>query len=122
MVESGGLVGVVAEPVALAAAIRHAILSVPGVVDMSPGRGFVEATYGPGITVHGVGMGVYDGKLEVSVHVVAGPTPLHPLARRVREVVATIIGQEIGRTAHTINVYIDDIVPNAAAGGEVTKR
>jgi len=33
---------VVSEPVALAAAIQQAVLAMPGVVGISPGRGFVE--------------------------------------------------------------------------------
>lgn len=108
----------VSEPAALAAAIQQAALAVPGVVGISPGRSFVEATYGPGVTVHGVGMGVYNGQLEVSVHVVAGPTPLHPLARRLRRIIGSVVQERIGRAADTINLYIDDIMLGAGFAGE----
>ena len=117
MVEPGELVGVVSEPVALAAAIQEAALIVPGVVAMSPGRDFVEATYGAGVTVHGVGMGVYQDRLEVSVHLVVGPTDIPALARRLRSVIRTVIREYTGQSADTINLYIDDIVLNARLGG-----
>jgi uncharacterized alkaline shock family protein YloU len=118
VVEPGGLAGVVSEPVALAAAIQQAMLAVPGVVGMSPGRGFVEATYGPGVTVHGVGMGVYNGKLEVSVHVIAGPTPLPLLARRLHSTIGSVVRQSTGREANLITLYIDDIVLSAGFAAE----
>jgi uncharacterized alkaline shock family protein YloU len=118
VVEPGGLAGVVSEPVALAAAIQQAVLAVPGVVSISPGRGFVEATYGPGITVHGVGMGVYNGQLEVSVHVIVGPTPLPPLFRRLRSTIGSVVQERTGREADTINLYIDDIALGAGFIGE----
>ena len=115
MVAPGGLAGVVSDPIALAAAIQQVVLTVPGVVGISPGRGFVEATYGPGITVQGVGMGVYNGQLEVSVHVVAGPTAIPALAQRLRHSIGTVVRERTGRSADTINLYIDDIV--LGAGG-----
>lgn len=118
MVEPGELAGVVAEPVALAAAIQQAALQIPGVIALSPGRGFVEATYGPGVTVHGVGMGVYYGQLEVSVHLVIGSTAIPTLARRVRSVIRTVIREYIGRSADTINLYIDDIVLEPRLSGD----
>jgi hypothetical protein len=118
VVEPGGLAGVVAEPVALAAAIRRAVLAVPGVVGISPGRAFVEATYGPGVTVHGVGMGVIHGQYEVSVHVITGPTPLPLLARRLRSTIGSIVQEHIGRPADMINLYIDDIALGAGFIGE----
>lgn len=113
MVEPGGLAGVVPDPVALAAAIQQAVLTVPGVVGISPGRSFVEATYGPGVTVRGVGMGVYSGRLEVSVHVVAGPTAIPALARRLRGVIGSAVRERTGRSADIINLYIDDVVLGA---------
>jgi uncharacterized alkaline shock family protein YloU len=118
VVEPGELARVVAEPVALAAAIQAAALIVPGVVAMSPGRGFVEATYGPGVTVHGVGMGVYHDHLEVSVHLVVGLTAIPTLARELRRVIRTVIREYTGRSADTINLYIDDIVLEARPGGD----
>ena len=114
----GELAGVVAEPVALATAIQQATLMVPGVVRISPGRGYIEATYGPGTTVEGVGMGVYHDRLEVSVHVVVGPTGIPALARRLRGVISTVIRANTGYSAHTINLYIDDIVLEERLSGD----
>ncbi|GAC1643577.1 MAG: hypothetical protein NVS4B2_33260 [Chloroflexota bacterium] len=118
MVEPGGLAGVVADPVALAAAIQQAVVTVPGVVRISPGRNFVDATYGPGMTVQGVGMGVYTGRLEVSVHIVTGPTSIPSLAQRLRRVIGSIIHEHAGRAADTIDLYIDDIVLDTGPGGD----
>jgi uncharacterized alkaline shock family protein YloU len=118
VVEPGELAGVVAEPVVLAAAIQEAALIVPGVVAMSPGRGFVEATYGPGVTVQGVGMGVYHDRLEVSVHVVVGPTGIPTLAQQLRHVIRTVIRVCTGQSAETINLYVDDIVLEARLSGD----
>ncbi|PZR97866.1 MAG: hypothetical protein DLM70_18550 [Chloroflexi bacterium] len=119
MVEPGGLAGVVSDPVALAAAIQQAVLDVPGIVGISPGRGFVESTYGPGVTVQGVGMGVYSGRLEVSVHVVVGPMAIPALARRLRGVIDSVVRQHAGRAADIINLYIDDVVLGAGVSEDV---
>ncbi|GAC1404632.1 MAG: hypothetical protein NVSMB52_18500 [Chloroflexota bacterium] len=118
MVESDTLTSVVAEPVVLASAIQEAALTVPGVVRISPGRGFVEATYGPGKTVQGIGMGRYDGQLEISVHVVTGWTPIPSLAQRLRRTVASVVSEYTGCSADRIDVYIDDIVFDASRNGD----
>lgn len=118
MVEPGELAGVVAEPAVLAAAIQQAALQIPGVIALSPGRSFVEATYGPGVTVKGVGMGVYHDHLEVSVHLVVGPTAIPTLAQQVRRAIRAVIREYTGQSADTINLYIDDIVLEARLSGD----
>ncbi|MGI8825544.1 MAG: hypothetical protein ACR2JC_07855 [Chloroflexota bacterium] len=105
-----------ADPVALAAAIRQAALGVPGVAAISSGRGFLEATYGRSMTVRGVGVGVYDGRLVVSVHIVTVATPIPILARRLRDVVGSVMGERAARSPDAIDVYVDDIVLTASDG------
>lgn len=98
------------ESVVVARVIRDAALQVPGIVAMSPGRQYVEATYGAGITILGVGVSLQQGQIETDVHVVVDVTPLPVLARRVRHSIETALRRTGLLAIDQINIYIDDIV------------
>jgi uncharacterized alkaline shock family protein YloU len=96
--------------VVVAQAIRDAVLRIPGVAGLSAGLRYVEATYGHGVTVLGVGISVLEGQVEADVHVVATATPLPALASQVRQVVQGAIRQTAVLPPGRVNVYVDDIV------------
>ena len=106
----------VSSDIALAETIREAALAVPGVAGISPGRRYVEATYGPGITIRGIGVSRQHGRIRADVHVVAGVTPLPDLARRLREAIVAALQGATDVPVGAINLYIDDI----ALGDELT--
>jgi uncharacterized alkaline shock family protein YloU len=112
--DGGGL----PDSVVLAQAIRQAVLQVPGIVRMSPGRRYVEATYGPGVTVQGVGISMQTGQIEADVHVVATATPLPALAHRLRHAIRTALAQTTPLPLGPVNIYIDDIVLTGAGRRE----
>lgn len=110
MAGPGALDAPLPESVVLAETIRDRVLRVPGVLALSPGYPYREATYGPGITVWGVGLSMQSEQVEVDVHVVAAATPLPVLAQEVRRVVQAAISETTVRAPGPINVHIDDIV------------
>ena len=109
---------VLPESVVVAQTIREAALHVPGVIAMSPGRRYREATYGPGVTVWGVGISTQHGRIDADVHVVASVTPLPALAHRLRRTIQHALREISLLPVGQINIYIDDIVllPDGASG------
>jgi uncharacterized alkaline shock family protein YloU len=63
-------------------------------------------------------MGVYNDRLEVSLHVVVGPTVIPIVARQLRQTIGPIVYEHTGRSMTTINLYIDDIVLDAHLSGD----
>jgi uncharacterized alkaline shock family protein YloU len=98
------------DEVELATLIRVATLRVPGVLAISKGIGYREATYGPGATVDGVGVSVVAGHAWVNVHVIVADTPIPRLSKRIRRDIRKAIGRDARVRPGPINVYIDDIV------------
>ncbi len=97
------------EQVALAEAVRQAALAVPGVAGMSPGVGYIEATYGRNVEVVGVGISTHDGRVAAKVHLIVDVTPMRPLAKRVRAAIRTTIQCLSDLPIGPIDLYIDDI-------------
>jgi len=93
----------------LAEAIRAAALDVPGVLDLSPGVGYVEATYGRNRAVLGVGVERQPDHIAVNLHVIVAEEPVHPLAHRIREAVRARVRAEVDTPAQPINLWIDDM-------------
>ena len=106
----GALEAPLPESVVMAEVIRDRVLRVPGVLGLSRGSLFPEATYGPGITVWGVGLSLQSGQIEVDVHIVAAATPLRALAQEIRLAVQVAIRETTEHRPGPINVHIDDIV------------
>src|SRR4051794_40074989 len=100
---------VLPESVVVAQRIRDAALTVPGVVAMSPGRRYREATYGPGVTIWGVGVSTQFGRVDADVHVVVAPMPLLLLAAHLRRTIRAVLTYESPLPVGRINIYIDDI-------------
>ncbi|MGH2447089.1 MAG: Asp23/Gls24 family envelope stress response protein [Chloroflexota bacterium] len=100
--------------VALARAAEQSALSVPGVLGISPGVGYVEATYGPGVEVQGVGIGHEDGRIVANIHVRVTNSPVPPLAREVRKRVRSALEAGSGLPVGPINVYVDDMAMESA--------
>jgi len=94
---------------ALADAIRSAVLAVPGVLALSPGVGFVEATYGRNRAIYGVGLQREPGCIGVNVHVVVAEEPIPHLAQHLRRAVYARVQTECGLPAEPINLWIDDM-------------
>ena len=95
--------------VLLAEAIRAAVLGVPGVLDLSPGVGYVEATYGRNCSVLGVGVERQLDHIAVNLHVIVAEEPIHPLAHRIRQAVRARVRAEADTPARPINLWIDDM-------------
>lgn len=95
--------------VLLAEAIRDAALGVPGVLDLSPGVEYVEATYGRNYSVLGVGVERQPDHIAVNLHVIVAEEPIHPLAHRIREAVRARVRAEANAPAQPINLWIDDM-------------
>ncbi|GAC1640570.1 MAG: hypothetical protein NVS4B2_30050 [Chloroflexota bacterium] len=97
------------ERVVIAQAIREATLRVPGIVGMSRGRQHPEATYGPGITIWGVGLSYETERCQADVHVIARAIPLLAVAHEVRQAVQAAVRQISVRSVGPVNIYIDDV-------------
>ena len=97
------------DTVELAQVILNTTLRVPGVVDISSGVGYTEATYGPHASVVGVGITLESDHTTVNVHIVAAETPLPRLAEQIRAAVRTAIGTAGVREPRIITVFVDDI-------------
>lgn len=114
----------------MARAIALAVCAVPGVLEMSPGRFALQATYGPGAHVTGVVLRrPFPDALVADVHVVVAesallaafdqvaartsvtdvPAELPHLAERIREAIAQAISLLGLVPLATINVALDDI-------------
>ncbi len=93
----------------LAEAVRAAALAVPGVVDLSPGVGFVEATYGRNTTVLGVGLDPGPQQIGINLHLVVTDEPIPALAAVIRAAVRARVELETGIRAAPINLWIDDM-------------
>jgi uncharacterized alkaline shock family protein YloU len=101
----------------VAEAVREAVLGVAGVLGVSPGVGYIEATYGRGIHVRGVGIAAENGRVAANVHLVVGATPLPALARRIRRVVRMTIEREVGVPSGPINLFFDHMILSAVVPG-----
>lgn len=66
-------------------------------------------TYGPGITVEGVGVSVTDRHAKINVHIVAADVVIPELALGLRREIRKVIRRDGRAHADTINIYIDDI-------------
>lgn len=96
----------------LARAIAGAIVTVPSVVALAPGRGVEVATYGPGEVVRGVAVGRSGITWSVAVHVVVRYTTdlvLPELAEQVRTMVARVMVEHGSPPPALIDVVIDDL-------------
>ena len=65
----------------VAEAVREAVLGVKGVLGVSPGVGYIEATYRRGVHVRGVGIVAESGRVAANVHLIVEATPLPALRR-----------------------------------------
>ena len=97
------------DDVTLARVIAHTTLGVPGVVRISTGVGYIEATYGPHAAVLGVGISGESDRTAVNVHIVAAETPLRRLAERVRDAIRAAAMNAGQAEPGAITVFIDDI-------------
>jgi uncharacterized alkaline shock family protein YloU len=97
------------DDVQLARVILKATLGVPGVVGISSGVGYTEATYGPHTAVVGVGISAESDQTTVNVHIVAAETPLPRLAERIRAAVRIAVGTAGVTEPRIITVFVDDI-------------
>jgi uncharacterized alkaline shock family protein YloU len=97
------------DDVTLAQVIANTTLGVPGVVGISSGVGYTEATYGPHTAVLGVGITAESNQTTVNVHIVAAETPLPRLAERIRAAVRTAVGTAGVTEPRIITVFVDDI-------------
>jgi hypothetical protein len=97
---------------ALAAAVRTAVLAVPGVVRLAPDAGGVEvATQFAGGKIPGIRLGEV-----VAVHVDVAAVPIGPLAEQVRTAVRDVLGAS-GRCP-PVEVVVHDIdLPEPSRGG-----
>jgi uncharacterized alkaline shock family protein YloU len=103
------------EDVKLAQVIANTTLGVPGVVGISSGVGYTEATYGPHTAVLGVGITAEPNHTTVNVHIVAAETPLPGLAERIRAAVRTAVGTAGLTEPRIITVFVDDIEMKGSA-------
>jgi uncharacterized alkaline shock family protein YloU len=98
--------------VSIARAIVAAVLGVPGVAEVSPGRFAEAATYGPGEHVRGVVVGRAASALDIEVHLCARYAEwlaLPELAARVRSAVRQSV-EELGvGPLRRIDVAFDDL-------------
>lgn len=99
----------------VAEAIREAVLGVTGVLGVSPGVGYIEATYGRGAHVRGVGIALEGGRVAANVHLIVAATPLPALARRVRRVVSLTIEREARLPSGPVNLFFDSMILDAVA-------
>lgn len=97
------------DQVALAEAVRLSALGVRGVVAISSGKGYIEATYGRNVEVLGVSISMQGGQVSADVHLVVAETPIPALATRVRKAIRKTIRQYADLPVGPINLYIDDM-------------
>ncbi len=104
--------GLQVNEVNIARAIVAAVRSVPGVVDVSPGRFAEAATYGPGEKVRGVAVDRAAGALDIDVHLCAlyaDSLVLPELAARVRSAVRQSVEGLGAGQLRRIDVAFDDL-------------
>jgi hypothetical protein len=95
--------------VELAALIRDVALRTRGVLAISSGIGYKEATYGPGVTIEGVAVTIDSGHVKTNVHIVVAEAPIPELSLRLRRGIQKVLRRD-GRTRPgRINVYVDDM-------------
>lgn len=97
------------DTLALAVMVRETALAVPGVLGISAGRGFVEATYGRGAMVRGVGISSGERGVDVTIHLIIAQTPIPLLAFRVRQAIRHYLVSRTDLTSGSIDLYIDDM-------------
>lgn len=97
------------DDVQLARVIVKATLGVPGVVRISSGAGYTEATYGPHVAVLGVGIAGDSDHTSVDVHIVAAEMLLPPLAERIRQAVRVAVMSAGRQEPDRVTVFVDDI-------------
>lgn len=106
------------ETVALAEVIRDAALAVPGVLGISPGVGYIEATYGRNQAVLGVGVDCDEEHIAVNLHVIVAEESIPLLASRIRAAVRARVHAEVNIMPQPINLWIDDMcIAETSAGG-----
>lgn len=97
---------------ALARAIRHDVLAVPGVAGISPGGRSESATYGVGERVRGIAVTREEDRVRVAVHIVAeftAATDLQALASGARSAARGAVEGLVPGAPAVIDVVIDDI-------------
>lgn len=99
----------------LAALVKDVALQTPGVLAIGSGIGYREATYGPGVTIEGVGVSIESGRVTTNVHVVVSETSIPELSLRLRRGIRKVLRR--GGRAHPgrITIYVDDIELTALA-------
>jgi uncharacterized alkaline shock family protein YloU len=106
--------------VAIARAAVAAVRTVPGVVDVSPGRYAEAATYGPGERVGGVAVRRDGGALDIQVHLrvrYSDTLVLPELAAQVRIAVHESVDGLGGGPLRTVGVAFDDVLIEGEMGG-----
>ena len=101
-----------ANEASLARAIIAAVLAVPGVADLSPGRSAELANCGARENVQGVAINTRDGVLDVKVHVCAQYSEslvLVELADHVRSAIRQSVDAARAGRAGRIDVVFDDV-------------
>jgi hypothetical protein len=102
----------------LAALVRAAALSTPGVVGVDPGRMGVQMTASDGLRVDGVVCAALPGgRYHAAVHLVAAMVPLRPLADAVRARVqrdVTIAG--LAERLGPVDIVVEDVRMPAELG------
>lgn len=98
------------EEVELADLVREAALRTPGVLGISPGIGYREMTYGPGVTVEGVGVSVQNRRARINVHVVVANVVIPELALGLRREIRKVVRRDGRARTELINIYVDDIL------------
>jgi hypothetical protein len=93
----------------VARAVADAVLAVPGVASLSPGRGIEVSTQFSGGKVIGVRLGAD----EVTVGIVADRVPLPDVANQVAASVRQVLSA-MG-DGRAVTVAIDDVAPEALA-------
>lgn len=108
------------ERVQLARAALGACLALDGVADGHAGRSRMRFTMSGGERMVGVvAVPAADGRFELSLHLVAHPVPLHPLAADIRRAVAVAAtSQGLRERLGTVDVTFEDLAePGAGSGG-----
>lgn len=90
------------DPATVAAAVRAAVLAVPGVTRLTPGTGVEVATQFPGGKIAGIRLGD-----PVEVHVEIGPVPIAPVAKKIQAAVRNVLSRS--GLDSSVEVVVDDI-------------
>jgi len=105
--------------VRLARAALEACLRLDGVADGHPGRTRMRFTMNGTERMVGIVASPADGRFDLSLHLVAHPVPLHPLATDIRRAVGVAAASEsLEDRLGAVDVTFEDLAePDIGSGG-----